>query len=322
MEYLLFTDTHLDDQTDNEYRWDVFRHVHKVLDRGSIEKVFCLGDFVDRKDRFTGAFVNRLVEEMRLLGERRPTWIMKGNHDDPLKGPAFFEFTNELRDVHYVTQPHSVWDVLLLPFTPRPMEDWAGLDFSKFKAAFLHVTPNGAISENGFELPGGRLPIFPRSLKLYTGDVHVPQKIGQFTVVGCPHPIKYGDKFPPRMLLLDAETLEVVEEIPIQTTRKHMLEVSSVEQLRQVAVSAGDKVKVRLSLPASQVDAWGAAESEIAAWAAENGVELAGTEVSVDVPATRDLDVDADPETLLRQWAEQDGVSGEMLELGLDLLRE
>lgn len=321
---LLTSDTHLDENEDNSYRWGVFDHIHDVLDRYDVSAVFNLGDVVDRKDRFSGAFVNRLLDEFERVGEKVPFWVMKGNHDQPLRGPAYFELLNaRLDNVHYVTKPTPVGNVLLLPFTSDPIADWQGIDYGEFKAAFLHVTPDGAISESGFQLSGRALPKFPKSLKLYTGDVHNPQVIRGFTVVGCPHPVKFGDTFQPRMLLLDEDTLEIVEEVPIDTVRKLSVEISSLDDLRALQSRNGDQVRVRVNLSSGDIDYAGEVERGIADWAASCGATLAGTEIVVETGSLRgEAEPDADPEELLRQFAAEDGMSAELLDLGLELMRE
>ena len=322
---LLFTDTHLDDLPDNEYRWGCFEHVHRLIDQYDVSAVFNLGDAWDRKDRFTSAFVNRLVDEIENVGARVPFTILKGNHDNPLRGPVFFDFVNgRLPGVRYVTKPQPCGDLLLLPFSPNPVAEWKDIDFVKYKAAFMHVTPTGSISENGFELPGTRLPTVPKGLKLYTGDVHVPQRIGQFTVVGCPHPIKFGDRFQPRILLLDEDTFEIVEEIPIGTIHKRVIEVNSIEALRRIDVEAGDKARIRFSLPASDIDRWGEIEAAILAWSRDNRVEVVSTEADlrVDRAVPGEVDTDASPEAVFRQFAGEEGIEGGLLDVGLELLKE
>ena len=322
---LLLSDTHLDDQPDNEYRWDCFEHVHAAIDGHAVTAVYHLGDFVDRKDRFASAFVNRLLAEIENVGARVPFTILKGNHDDPLRGPAFFEFVNGMVfGVRYITKPTPDGDLILLPFSPNPIEAWRDVRFADYRAAFLHVTPGGAVSENGFELPGSRLPAFPKHLRLYTGDVHVPQTIGQFTVVGCPHPIKFGDRFQPRMLLLDGDTFEVVEGIPIAAVRKRVIDVSSIGELGAVEVGMGDKARVRFSLGSADVNRWGEIEAAIRQWSLDSGVEVVATEVVVQSAraGVGAVDPDVSPETILRQFAGEEGVVEGLLDVGLDLLRE
>ena len=328
---LLFTDTHLDDSSSNEYRWRVFDYVHALLDRyeEKITAVHCLGDVLDKRDRYPGTFVNRFLGCVRSVGERRPFTILQGNHDRTLDGSAFFSFVNgaaPVEGVRYVTEPTPDGKLILLPFTPTPTETWNGIDFRQYRAAFMHVTPHGAIGENGHELVGNRLPEFPESLKIYTGDVHVPQTIGQFTVVGCPHPVRFGDRFQPRMLLIDERSFEVVEEIPIATVSKRVVEVGSVEELRAVDVREGDQVRVRYSLAPGAIGDWGKVESAIAAWAKVAGVTIAGVEVDVGSPGpgsgTRRPDAEMSPDALLREFAAAEGVTDDLLRVGLALLKE
>ena len=325
--FLLTADWHLDENDDNEYRWKVFGEMHRILDeRPAVTAAFQLGDFVDRKDRFSSRFVNRLLGELRSVGERIPFYIMRGNHDFPLRGPSYFEFVDERIpwNVHYVTKPTPVGNVILLPYVADPVADWRGIDWTEFAAAFLHVTPDGAISENGFQLSGSALPKFPKSLKLYTGDVHNPQVIRGFTVVGCPHPVKFGDRFQPRMLLLDGGTLEIAEEVPIDAVRKLSITVNGLDDLHALSdARPGDHVRVCVNLPSSDVERAGEVERGIAAWAESSGVRLSGSEIVVETGSPRgEAEPGVDPEELLRRFAAEEKMSDELLDLGLDLMRE
>ena len=326
MMFLLTADWHLDENEDNEYRWKVFGEMHRILDEHpAVTAAFQLGDFVDRKDRFSSRFVNRLLGELRGIGERIPFYIMRGNHDFPLRGPSYFEFVDARIpwNVHYVTKPTPVGDVILLPYAADPVADWRGIDWTEFEAAFLHVTPDGAISESGFQLSGRALPKFPKSLKLYTGDVHNPQVVRGFTVVGCPHPVKFGDRFQPRMLLLDEDTLDIVEEVPIDTVRKLSVDVCCIDDLHALQSRRGDQVRVRINLSSGDVERTGEVEREVADWARSNGVVLSGTEIVVETGSLRGAsESDADPEELLRRFAAKEEMSDELLDLGLDLMRE
>ena len=329
--FLITTDWHLDDNSDNEYRWRVFDHVHALLDRYAdrISAVYNLGDTLDKRNNYSGNLVNRFLFNLKAVGERRPFTILQGNHDRTLDGSAFFSFVNgaaPVKGVRYVTNPTPDEKIILLPFTPTPAEIWSGIDFRQFRAAFMHVTPHGAIGENGFELSGTRLPEFPPSIKIFTGDVHVPQTIGQFTVVGCPHPVRFGDKFPPRMLLIDERSFEIVEEISIATVSKRVFEIGSIEELRAMDVRKGDQVRVRYRLEPGAIDDWGKVEFAIAAWAKAVGVTIAGVEVDVGSSGpgvtARQMDLDVAPDYLLREFAATEGVADDLLKVGLELLKE
>lgn len=328
MNFLFTTDWHLDDQPQNEYRWKAFDSVREAVREYEVGHVYNLGDMIDRKDRFSGAFVNRLIHELEETGKHAPITVLRGNHDSPLRGPAFFEFVNRLAGrVHYVTEPTADGVLLLLPFTPTPAEDWAGINFADFKAALMHVTVEGAVSENGTELVGTQLPPIPRGMRLFSGDVHVPQQIKKLglTYVGCPHPIKFGDKFPPRMLVVDGDSFDVVAEVPVRSLRKHAVEVGSLDELRALDVDPGDHVRVKFNLSTDDVERLGEVEAALSEWARERRVEVRSSEFAVQGRGDRlgdDVDLDVKPETLLRQFGEAEELADDLMGVGDELLRE
>lgn len=320
---LLFTDTHFDDNPSNEYRWRTFEHVRNVARERAVSHIYHLGDFVDRKDRFSSVFVNRLIHELIELSRVAPVSILRGNHDSPLCGPPFFDFLNRvLTDVHYVTEITARGPLLLLPFTPSPLEDWASIRFSDYRAALAHVTVTGAVSESGYTLTGGRLPLLPPRLRFYSGDVHVPQRVRNVTYVGCPHPVRFGDDFPCRLLLLSEDTFEIAEEIALQPPRKRVLEVSSLDEVRLLAAQTGDQVRIKFHLSPEDVVRWAQIEGDISAWAREAGVSVVGVEALIEQPRLGIIDLDIAPETILRQFASEEEVADGLLSVGLDLLRE
>jgi Calcineurin-like phosphoesterase len=326
---LLLTDLHLDDNPDNEYRWLIIEQVLQAIIQHRVDVVFILGDTVDRKDHHSAAFVNRLIPELLKLAARAAVVILRGNHDTPLHGPAFWEFLGYIEGLSYVTQPMP-WhlfdndkpDLLLLPFAADPKEAWHGIRMSQYRALFMHATVSGAVVENGIVMENSKFPILPRSCRIYSGDVHVPQTVGNITYVGAPHPIKFGDKYPCRMLLLD-EHFGIKLELPLHSLRKVMLDISSVEELRHLRLRHGDQVKIRFKCAADNVAKWGAVESTIAQWAADHGVIIAGTEILVDsLHDGRAADPEQPPEQILRDYAAHEAVPEELLAVGLTLLSE
>jgi len=323
--YLLFTDTHWDENPANEYRWRAFDNVHRLLDEhADVEGVFHLGDAWDRSDRFSGEFVNRLIRCLDEVGDRRPLWVLRGNHDLPLRGPAFFEFLNRRPGrVTYVTAPTAHEDLILLPFSRDPVSEWCDVDFTRYRAALMHVTVTGAISESGHGLSGVEPGMLPRELRLYSGDVHNPQTIRNLTYVGCPHPVKFGDRFQPRMLLIDSDTMGIILEVPVDTVRKLVLDVSGIDDLREIDLRPGDQVRIRTVVPPGAVEQWASTERGIAEFLRSAGASLAGVEATVETASRGDASgPDMDPEAILRQFAEEDGVSSAMLDLGMEIMRE
>ena len=324
--YLLTADVHLDDQPENEYRWDIFEQVRAVCDKHEISRVFCLGDLVDRKDRFSAAFVNRL------FGELDDRWlILRGNHDTTLRPPAYFEFLP-----NYISEPTGYFGgllrppdtpgvrLLLLPFTPYPDEDWQNLNLAVFDSVFMHATVTGARIDNGMVLDNPRFPELPPHVKFYSGDIHHPQQVRNVTYVGAPHPTKFGDTYACRMLLLDENTFDIMEVIELTPPQKRMIDIRSAADLDKLHnIRPGDQIKIRLSSHPGGIDELARTEAQIAEWAHRCGVTIAGTEVIVDAPLVAGgVDTNLEPEAILDQFALHEQLTDDLLELGQDILKE
>ena len=325
--YLLTTDWHLDDNPQNEYRWIIFEHVRTALMQYEPDAVFHLGDIVDRRDRFSSALVNRLITELRGIAARAPVWILRGNHDTTLRRPNYLEFINGLdADVSYVFEPRP-YDrgLLLLPYSAHPKSEWADLGLRDYRAVFMHATVTGARVENGQVMENSEFPMLPGRVKFYSGDVHVQQTVRNVTYVGAPHPIKFGDDYPCRMLLLDSD-YGVALEIPLSGPRKLLLEVSGSHDLDSLDVRGGDQVRLRVMLEADRVGGWRFDDSAVARWADARGVTVAGVEVTLrsvhhDGLPGQDVQAVSAPDRL-RRFAALESISDELLAIGLALLDE
>jgi hypothetical protein len=318
---LLVTDTHWDENPDNEYRWAVFDEIMKVKMRLPIRRVRHLGDAVDRKDRFSGAFVNRLIGCLRRVA---PIDVLRGNHDTPLRPPPFFSFLSSsdamMGGVNYIDAPTPDGPLLMLPFTATPKKDWADLGLARYKAVLMHATVTGCVSEGGFALENQNFPMLPGRVRFYSGDVHNEQQVRNITYVGCPHPIHFGDKFKCRMLVVD-DDFEIVEEVVLHPPGKIMIDITDPAQLSKIAARPGDQVKIRLNL--RDPTKYGEMESAIEEWVRSRGVSLSSTEVTVDTGFDRaGIDLEQTPRHILRQFAEREGVSDELLAVGSALLDE
>lgn len=320
---LLVTDLHLDDNPDNDYRWNVWEHILQAVIQHRIERVFILGDWVDRKDRFSAAFINRLMTHVYGLAGRVFLIVLRGNHDSAMNPPSYFDFlASPIENFMYVTAPLALHGepLLLLPFTKTPKEDWSHLNLENYKAAFMHATVTGARVENGMVMENSNFPVLPQQLKVYSGDVHVPQKVRNVTYVGAPHPIKYGDDYPCRMLVLD-QAYDITQEISLSPLRKIIVDITDPSELARLQTRYGDRIKIRYACPPDAIGDWPRDEQLIAAWAKEHGITIAGTEVVVGVRATgRDLDLEQTPEQILKDFAAREELTPGLLQTGLDLL--
>jgi len=323
---LLTSDRHLTDNPADEYRWRIFDEVHKAIKQEAVDRMFILGDLCDRKDRHSAELVNRLVTELLALRKR---WIsitiLKGNHDAPLRGTPYWSFLSALDGVRFITQPTADKDLLLLPHSTNPKQEWEFISFEPYRAAMIHQTTSG-LMENGRELdPDPNMVQFPRSLTVYSGDVHTPVTGGPITYVGCPHPIKFGDHYLCRLLVLN-DQYEIVKEIKLNPIRKAILEVSSLQELKDAELGERDQVQVRYSLTQEQLAGWPVAQQEIVAWAQNRGILVQSVEAKTAM-STAKLDQNEGvstltPQEVLTEFAEVDGIELPLLKSGQELVQE
>lgn len=223
MKTIITGDIHLDPNPDNEYRWRVLRTITRHLSRDDVDSVIIAGDLVDRKDKHTAAFVNRVVREVTDVASHGRLIILKGNHDYIDKDCPFFGFLGRLKNVEYIVHPRSmgfgIARVLLVPQGENWRSDvgWrrelpiGGPKFSDkpWDLIVTHETFQGAMASTDIELDG--LPLasvskeVTRGAPVVSGDIHVPQQIGNVLYAGSPHHVRFGDDFEPRMLLWDFE---------------------------------------------------------------------------------------------------------------------
>ena len=321
---ILTGDWHLDDAPTNEYRWQVFDVLAKIYKDKPFTRLYHVGDISDRKDRHSSILVNRLVKELnKLLDLGINIFILIGNHDLPLNGPPFWQFLNSM-DIVVATKPLAIDRLLLLPYAANPVEEWRGIPLFRYRAIFMHQTVTGVVADNGTILQNDKMPVFPRGIKIYSGDIHTPQVIGAVTYVGAPHHVKFGDKYLCRMLRLD-DDYKIIEEIKLTSPTKHMIDVASVEELESFSTHRGDQARIRFELPLEDAERWPAIQDQVASWASKRGVMLASVEASIDMPQTKAQQVSfemTDPEEILKLFAETEGIDGSMLAAGLALLKE
>jgi hypothetical protein len=297
---ILTADWHLTDDPYDEYRWGLFpwlrTKIREAIGDAYPHKsatLYILGDLTDKKDRHSQVLVNRVVDE--LVGLYRQTGlqgitILGANHDG-LDQP-YFKFLRHFPFIQYITEPQVITEgmkrIAMLPYTKTPMEDWKGIDFSKVHYVMAHITVTGAKSETDFELEGVKGGEFLTNLRIgkitgqarvFSGDVHVPQRVGAVEYVGAPYPVRFGDKFRGRVLALGRGGRE---EWHFPTIRKAKLAVTSVAGLARGWLRKGDQLRVELSLPKSERHDWHRHREEIQQWCERKGVVLRGVELRAD----------------------------------------
>ena len=334
MNWLLLTDLHLTALARDEYRWGLFQWLINKTEQGyGALSIFILGDLTDAKDFHSAQLINRLVENLVKLyrGTRAlEIVILRGNHDGVDPGCPYFRFLRHFPFIKYIETPFAYevdgLNLQLLPHSRDPETDWHDADLHRADIVLAHVTVTGAVSENGMPLQGTPAALFRTThAKIYSGDVHVPQKIGKVEYVGAPYPIRFGDKFKPRCVLLNRG--KIIEEWHYPTIQRHMLTVSHSKELEKLAVGLrkADQVKVRIRLGAERYSEWPAYKKQVISFCAEHEVELFGVElvsnkkptISVSLPAQTSARTHQE---ILHMHCEQNKLDAHTAAVGKELL--
>lgn len=296
-----------------------------------LNTLLILGDLTDAKDNHSARLVNRIVHALTDLNVKN-VYVLKGNHDYALDGWPFFKFLRHLPGFHYIDSPTRVGeDILFLPHTRDPKKDWAGVDFRRYAYVFMHQTVSGAVASNGevMEADSGLQPSFraPRT-KIFSGDIHVPQVVGDVEYVGSPYPVHFGDTFRGRVVAVGKEGSR--QDLFLPTIRKVMLAVRSEADVEKAALRKGDQVKIRVDLPRSQRGEWHTVREAVLAAVREAGAVPCGIELVSRAPLRRLLTGDAEalqrsartgPDSVLRRYAAHQKVDEETLAEGLELMK-
>ena len=291
MIWIFISDLHLTANPADEYRWQFFDHLKSKLQQlpAGVKTLFILGDLTVNKDNHSAKLVNRIVGEV--VGLYRGTGIqeiviIRGNHDGIDNEAAFFDFLKYFSFIKVITKPQimtfGLHKVALLPHTKTPNEDWATIEFSEVRHAFMHATFSGARGENNTMLEGDMGLDWLRdqkNIKIVSGDVHVPQQLGNVTYVGAPYPIKFGDKFQGRVLVRDDHANWSDWRFP--TIKKAKAVINGVEELNKIfpPLKAGDQLKVELVLAESERHEWQKRREQVEKWCETKGVHLFGVEL-------------------------------------------
>jgi len=309
-------DQHLTDRAEDEYRWKLFPVLKQLIHSQDIEAIIFYGDLTDIKDRHTGAFINRVRKNIEWLATEAKLFILKGNHDYKDESSPTFKFLDRLPDIVYADVPMVAEiagrRVSLLPYSYDPENDeaWtARLTDREVDFVSTHITVNRVKASNGQELQGIPAEYFG-DLKVYSGDIHVPQTMGNVTYVGMPYHKNFGDSFVPRFIL----TTEKGDKSLVTTSvfpRRHVLQVSSIEELQKVEeVKKGDQVKVRFFLTPEQLHEWDTLRHQVEQVCEEHEWDRHHTEVilkqvGVTSEEAPEIDTPDDARDVLHQFMEE-----------------
>ncbi len=339
MNSLLISDLHLTDKPRDAYRWKLFTWLKTALPKHDVKMLWILGDLTEEKDRHSAQLVNKVVEELLTLYRQcglHSIYILRGNHDGIDENCSYFKFLGKYPCIQFIetpfAAPFSDREVLMLPHTTTPADAWKNVEFHLADYIFMHATVKGAVSESGQQLDGipPVLLATARRAKIYSGDIHVPQivKSGQVEVeyIGAPYPVRFGDKFEPRAVLI--ENFRTAKSLPIPSIRRLTLTVTPAKpDIPLKMLREGDQVKVRIRLTQSEYGDWAQLKRKVVAACAEAKVELCGLElekvenkIKLRTPVT--AAAIKDPKQIVSEFGIANKLSREVISEGVKLLGE
>lgn len=339
MTILVTADWHVSENPRDNYRWLWLRKLPKLLQKHKVDLLLVLGDLSEAKGRHEAELVNQLVDIFRELAEICPVVVLQGNHDGFSADNPFFRFLEAIERVSWVGRPTPSREfqnvpvfcqkalgrgAIFLPHSPSPERDWTKLDLKSYDWAFTHQCYENSESESGFKLPGTPLSVFPRGLKVISGDIHKPQTVGPVTYVGSPYAIDFGDSFEPRVLLINDKGQ--LQSLLCEGPQKRLVEIKSVSELKAVkGLSPEDILKVRVEIAPAQHAEWPEIVTKVRAWGLDNKYDIYAVQPNVkaerrsmskvrkDAPKRSDVE-------LLREYAQRRQVDEKTLKAGETLL--
>ena len=335
---ILTSDWHLTANPRDEYRWGIFEWLAAKCRFHKVKTLCILGDLTDAKDFHSSTLVNRVVKNVLLLKKSvEEIIIMKGNHDYLKDGHAFFTFLSNYPGIWFCdsifedTTPDRA--ALFLPHTKNVHQDWEHFDFSLYDYVFMHQTVHGSIASNGMAMQGEIKPDEFKSLphtQIYSGDIHVPQDIGNVRYVGSPYHVHFGDAFRPRLLLLrdDGKNGSDEMELYYPGISRVTIEADTPEKLHlQLAhLRPDDQVKIKINLEGWAHPFWDAIRKATLTRCKELGIICHGIDLvppkshRVLTSAAARIAKQSRPEDTLTQFVKYEDLGGDILDAGLDIL--
>lgn len=322
---IITSDLHLTVNPRDEYRWGLFDWLKQQKSETGAATLLILGDLTDAKDYHSSELVNRVVAnlyDMSLVFEN--IYILMGNHDYLREGHGFFEFLNCIEGLHYLSDITLLGGkILFLPHSKNPKKDWADIPIDRASIIFMHQTVTGSVSSNGQKMDGEVDGHFGSKM-VFSGDIHVPQDIADVTYVGSPYPVHFGDKFLPRVILL--HNYGTWSDLIFPTISRFTATIKSVEELNRLNLDKGDQLKIKIDLPTSDLSSWDSIKKEVDNLCSKKGIQLESISLLPRIRKriiTRDsksLNSAGTPELAVYEFAKQEDLGADLLDMGLEIL--
>lgn len=328
---LILADFHLSDHPLEEYRWNVFKWIYQLDSKYKFKTIYILGDLTEKKDHHPAKLVNRLTEAFEGLYNRfERVAVLRGNHDSIDPDWPFFHFLKAI-GVEFYYQPTIVDKELFLPYSKDLKGDLISVVeghmqiSEKVNRIFMHQTVRGAVASNGSALDGVSDSLFNRFPGLiFSGDVHMPQEVGDIHYVGSPYPVYFGDRFFGGGILLDRDKWERVENR--QTIRRNSFELDyTQEEVPEFEVHPGDQFKIRMLVnrgDSGEFDKW---KKNLREFITEQKGMLVSIEIKFKEEKRRLISrarklKSIEPEDVLHRYCQAEGLDDYYFQKGKELL--
>jgi DNA repair exonuclease SbcCD nuclease subunit len=335
---LLLSDLHLTENPLDDYRWGIFDWCVRICKFYRCHYVFILGDLTQEKDYHSSLLVNRIVGQLLDVVRKAnlvQMFVLRGNHDGINPKVPYFRFLDFIDRISFVHEPRLVTidetPFLMLPHSRTPEKDWPQyLEKLDYAFLMLHATVHGAVSESGMKLDGVSSDMFKETgARIYSGDIHVPQKIGKVEYVGAPYPIRFGDTFKGRGIILSDKE---ARDVHYKTIAKRTIDVDSAGLEKMIQAKdvdpgePGDQVKFRLQLAQSELSDWPKYRKQITKYCADWNLFLCGAEMKTKSTKPRLKTsareaVSRSSEDILASYCRSQRVPERLIEVGEHLLK-
>lgn len=326
--WLLIGDLHLTDQARDAYRFEIFDWIKRQQVKRPVAATFLAGDITDAKDRHSATLVNKIVAGLIKL--RPPIYIAMGNHDYRDHKNPFFKFLNHIEGITFVTQPHMVGFKIPMAIIPHYRTQDAfnaavkeTIDCNP--AAFLtHQTFDGAIAESGTRLTGlsaSPIELLKPPLGAYAGDVHMPQKQGIVTYIGCPYQVRFGDNFTPRALHVTGDGKKTNLYFP--APRKWSLTIRDVANLiNNKDLYEGDQVKLTIEVSREEAVDWKSIREDVLTVCKDMQLDVYGVELKINTTKRRNRIKlnENNKEEIFQLFCKEENVATAIKEVGRKIL--
>lgn len=345
--FLGVADLHLTANPADDYRWSVFSWMREVVKEHELTDVLLCGDISDFKDEHPADYVNMLVTELSVLAQDvRVHWLM-GNHDMIKADVPFFEFINCIPNLYYYKSPEFFEraGVALMPYVKDPAMEWAEYDFSDLHLIFMHQPCIGSKSSDSYTLESGLdAKYFSKNHpefggEVFSGDIHIPQTVGDVTYFGAPYDVRFGDNIQGGGLIFikDCDQFEI-EEVEHKSLRKWHFRIDRLEDLNAHIDDVNrsnlkDKAKVTVNFSTEAYTNWHEWKAAITDYCQTIlGVELHSIALdakkanfeSVKAKASaieRNYEVTS-PLDVIKAYGEKEKIEDDLLAVGETLIKE